>query len=827
MADDRERIVASFDDSHHDPEPPVPQGGGDGASGSSVGTGSPDIFRGAPEIKYTPDNIPHIEVTGANDPPPGLGLQVRRGSEPSLHQIGINDQPYISPNQNIDHTKRWSAAPVCRSDTEPTEKLLKNGHNSEFFSPPWCLEESELEESHTESHNNFSRSGRLSMQFLGDGGGYRWMDAADRLATNVHPPQPVIYNSKSLPRELKRKEPLGQAYESIREKNEEMLLIINEPKGPLGLTAIPDLENGGLLVQVVEPGSRAERGRLRRGDRILEINGTKLIGLSESSVQGHLRKSLSDPELRLRVLRSNKVRRDSKISELIEAGEKMSSGNIVTISPTRKPHGPPACTSLQVANTRRLGRRIEIALRKGPLGLGFSVTTRDNPAGGDCPIYIKNILPRGAAIEDGRLKPGDRLLEVDGIPMTGKTQTEVVAILRATQSGSTVNIIVSRQQELAEIDEREIVCIIFLFIFLLFLNIIIFQVNDIPSSTTTSSQTTHESAAPPKPPPPVLPQKPQKTPQKLNSSVSSSISIQHTKSENEINGNCNDSFGSNVSYPIVRQPSSNIQQNSGHQRSKSSISQDNMGSVFPWRNREVVTLHIPVHDTEKAGLGVSVKGKTGSNSLGNLNSAKFDGDLGIFIKSVIHGGAASRDGRLKTNDQLLSVNSVSLLGQSNAEAMETLRRAMLKTGGQYPGMITLKIARRLSRSNSSNEQIDTDNSNTSDKSGATVIYLHSENNRERDSMSSLESKSAMSNSVRNNLNDFNNKRWSNPVIDRLTGGNCNNNMGNNRPPPLITHGLRNDSYFMATNDNWSPSNNHNGNINNSVLIEEDPEPASP
>lgn len=44
-------------------------------------------------------------------------------------------------------------------------------------------------------------------------------------------------------------------------------------------------------------------------------------------------------------------------------------------------------------------------------GLGFSVTTRDNPAGGDCPIYIKNILPRGAAILDGRLRSGDRLLE--------------------------------------------------------------------------------------------------------------------------------------------------------------------------------------------------------------------------------------------------------------------------------------------------------------------------------------------------------------------------------------------------------------------------------
>ncbi len=45
-------------------------------------------------------------------------------------------------------------------------------------------------------------------------------------------------------------------------------------------------------------------------------------------------------------------------------------------------------------------------------GLGFSITSRDVPIGGSAPIYVKNILPRGAAIQDGRLKAGDRLLEV-------------------------------------------------------------------------------------------------------------------------------------------------------------------------------------------------------------------------------------------------------------------------------------------------------------------------------------------------------------------------------------------------------------------------------
>lgn len=103
---------------------------------------------------------------------------------------------------------------------------------------------------------------------------------------------------------------------------------------------------------------------------------------------------------------------------------------VATVTPTKKlpppPPAPPpppppaatpngrvaASTCLSVANTRKMGRKVHMKLVKGPQGLGFSVTTRDNPAGGNCPIYIKNILPKGAAIDDGRLRPGDRLLEV-------------------------------------------------------------------------------------------------------------------------------------------------------------------------------------------------------------------------------------------------------------------------------------------------------------------------------------------------------------------------------------------------------------------------------
>ena len=55
---------------------------------------------------------------------------------------------------------------------------------------------------------------------------------------------------------------------------------------------------------------------------------------------------------------------------------------------------------------------ITIALPPGPEGLGFTVVTRDAAVHGPGPILVKNILPRGAAVKDGRLKSGDRILEV-------------------------------------------------------------------------------------------------------------------------------------------------------------------------------------------------------------------------------------------------------------------------------------------------------------------------------------------------------------------------------------------------------------------------------
>ncbi|XP_030754620.1 partitioning defective 3 homolog [Sitophilus oryzae] len=654
VADDREQILASFEDgegSH------VHHGGGDGASGSSVGTGSPDIFNDG-EHKYGP-SYPRtdIEVTGEQIASGVPSLQVRRGSEPTLNQLPVG------PPAPSDHTKRWSAAP-----------LILEPPSSGYASPDWMEDCGDDNEGGT-GFRRVARDGsnRLSMQFLGDGPGYRWAEAAERAAnTRSHA-------STSLPRETRRKEPLGQANNSPMPwsaDKTELIVIRNQP-GHLGIHVVPDYDGSGkdrgLLVQGIEPGGRIDRdGRLAIYDRIVEINGQNLINISFQGLRLKVIKASGLESLRKPLY--SRFPDDKENAGMVECEQKQSTNTkVATVSPTKKvPAVSKNLKGLLTANTRKIGKKIDIELIKGPRGLGFSITTRDNPAGGNCPIYIKNIIPEGAAVEDGRLKIGDRLLQVNEEEMTGKTQAEAVAILRKVPPGSKVKIVVSRQEDVAA-NGNSLPRVIG-----------IEETEEKDEPMTFNGTGTMDT-------PPNIPPLPQshlqalhqnRTPERLVASSVAKIVSQFQEAANN-------------SHPPEKLDGS---------------------MVFPWKHREILTLNIPVHDSEKAGLGISVKGKTSES-----------GDLGIFIKSVINGGAASRDKRLKTNDQLLNVNGISLLQQSNSDAMETLRKAMLHTEGPVPGNITLTIARRASSPgasrNRSNESL---LNNSQADTGATAQLQNSE-----------------------------------------------------------------------------------------------------
>ncbi|KAI7808276.1 putative partitioning defective 3-like protein B [Triplophysa rosa] len=227
---------------------------------------------------------------------------------------------------------------------------------------------------------------------------------------------------------------------------------------------------------------------------------------------------------------------------------------------------------------RKSGKRIRIDLKKGPEGLGFTVVTRDSSVHGPGPILVKNILPRGAAVKDGRLQSGDRILEVNGVDITGRTQEELVAMLRSTKQGDSVCLVVVRQEDM------------------------------------------------------FLPRE---------------------------------------------------------------LKEEQARLLWSEDGKEQRMFEVPLNDSGSAGLGVSLKGN---------KSRETGEDLGIFIKSIIHGGAAFKDGRLRVNDQLIAVNGESLLGKSNHEAMETLRRSM-SMEGNLRGMIQLVVLRALLAPNQETRRI--------------------------------------------------------------------------------------------------------------------------
>lgn len=374
--------------------------------------------------------------------------------------------------------------------------------------------------------------------------------------------------------------------------------------GPLGIHVVPFYSSLsgralGLYIRGIEENSRTKRdGLFQENECIVKINSVELADRSFTQAQDIFRQAMKHPSVLVEVVPSHNR----------ELYERAAISNLSLLEdedddevPNLKPPPPPTHTkisdhvngldsalSLQSSvgpdstshgssytlpvglGTKKTAKIIRIDLKKGADGLGFTVVTRDSTVHGPGPIFVKNILPKGAAIKDGRLLSGDRIIDVNSIAIAGKTQEELVAMLRSTKLGETVSLVVARQEEA-------------------FL------------------------------------------PRELRGEVESHV----VSTENTVQ----------------------------------------------------MTYEIPLNDSGSAGLGVSLKGN---------KSRDTSNDLGIFIKSIIHGGAAYKDGRLKVNDQLLAVNGESLLSKSNQEAMETLRRSM-SMEGNIRGMIQLVIQRRLDR----------------------------------------------------------------------------------------------------------------------------------
>uniref|UniRef100_A0A9J8DI86 Membrane-associated guanylate kinase, WW and PDZ domain-containing protein 1 n=1 Tax=Cyprinus carpio carpio TaxID=630221 RepID=A0A9J8DI86_CYPCA len=87
-------------------------------------------------------------------------------------------------------------------------------------------------------------------------------------------------------------------------------------------------------------------------------------------------------------------------------------------------------------------QEVEVHLRRQKSGFGFRILGGEEPGQ---PILIGAIIEKSPADKDGRLRPGDELMSVDGIPVTGKPHRYVIDLMHGAARTGQVKLTVRRR----------------------------------------------------------------------------------------------------------------------------------------------------------------------------------------------------------------------------------------------------------------------------------------------------------------------------------------------------------------------------------------------
>ncbi|XP_012706931.1 E3 ubiquitin-protein ligase LNX isoform X2 [Fundulus heteroclitus] len=223
---------------------------------------------------------------------------------------------------------------------------------------------------------------------------------------------------------------------------EKTVTLTKEPYDSLGMTVAGGMSSRGwdlpIYVTNVDPdGVVGREGSIRKGDILLNVNGMDLTGVTRGEAVANL-KNTSSPVV-LKVLEMGPP--EDSLQEYPLPPCLTPSPTDSTKSPLPNDDYSPLWVSwLQLP--RHLYCCKDIVLRRNTSGsLGFSIVGGQEEVNCNQSFFIRSIVEGTPAYNDGRIRCGDVLLEVNGKSTWGMTHTALVRLLKELRGRITLTIV--------------------------------------------------------------------------------------------------------------------------------------------------------------------------------------------------------------------------------------------------------------------------------------------------------------------------------------------------------------------------------------------------
>uniref|UniRef100_A0A8B9GJ80 Multiple PDZ domain protein n=1 Tax=Amazona collaria TaxID=241587 RepID=A0A8B9GJ80_9PSIT len=510
-------------------------------------------------------------------------------------------------------------------------------------------------------------------------------------------------------------------WERIMGSNYEIVVaVVNKYSESSGLGISLEATVGHHFIRSVLPeGPVGRSGKLFSGDELLEVNEISLLGENHKDVVNILK------ELPVKVT----MVCCRPLASPITHPEVLENLSLSEVQLTEKAHvdlgfvgsSETEGTALEIADE---GQRMEevqssslamweaevqhIELEKGSTGLGFSILDYQDPVDpANTVIVIRSLVPGGVAEQDGRLLPGDRLMFVNDINLENGSLDEAVQALKGAPAG-TVKIGVAKplplspeegyvsakedcffyaaqsleeegpadaalfHAELALVDSSEAdLADESTFESQYSLESDVFQASMIALHGSTCSDELNYTFC-----------LPLSTPKSVGEECSNAAADFHVSDKNLCNmdlnqreqksvaGNSLDTATGFTKKDLLPLDVSDTNQNESENTATWTGSQKTAEIALSTGLATTMQLD-PTGKVKIYFFLVIIKKKLWMTVSSNKNGS------GMIVRSVIHGGSISRDGRIGVGDCILSINEESTTDLTNAQARAMLRRHSL------------------------------------------------------------------------------------------------------------------------------------------------------